>query len=234
MQLIRNALQGEHRSLNLWIEDLELADRWDLDFLRYLQSECRRLELSLHLVITVKGGMRPEAVSHFIKHLEPDLHLRLRPWSEDEVVKFLHHNYGIKLNSSNREFAEEFYRQVGGLPFSVTQTMAYLQEKGILVKKKNSGRGVRGWRKIIWPGSLEEVMERRLKRLSRHVTAWKVLTTLSQMRDTDDHKALEEMVNLSSEELLRQLSLLYCNGFLDREYKFRQPVMRDVLLQILG
>ena len=231
MQLICNALQGEHRFLNLWVEDLELADRWDLDFLRYLQSECHRLELPLHLVIAVRSGRKPDTVRHFITHLDPDFHLRLRPWSEDEVTQFLYHNYGIKLNSSNREFAEEFYRQVGGLPFRITQTMAYLQEKRILVEKKNHGWGIRNWRNFHWPESLEEVLKVRLKRLPRHATTWKVLTTLSQMHDPDDHEALEEMVGLSSEELSRQLSLLYCNGFLDREYRIRQRALRDMLLQ---
>jgi hypothetical protein len=108
--------------------------------------------------------------------------------------------------------------------------MAYLQEKRILVEKKNHGWGVRNWRRFQWPSNLEEVLTKRLDRVMKHATAWKVLTAVSLLPDMYDVKILEEALDLSPYELQKQLTLLYYNGFLDREYRFRQTLVRELFV----
>lgn len=234
IKLLVNTLDHQTGSINLWIEDLSSADRQDLIFLEFLKSECIKTDLPLHLVITTTKNRKPKAVSDCIRLLSPDFNLILKSWNEDDLVLFLHHNYGITMNQSNRDFAAGFCRNVGGLPFRVTQTMAFLQERKVLVEKKNHGWGVRSWRQLQWPTRLEEVLTKRLERVAEHPVTWRVLTAVSQLPDMNDSREIEQALGLSPEELQKQQYLLYCKGFLDREYRFRQPVIRDIVLQMLS
>ena len=233
-QLISNTIDRQDGALRVWVEDLHFSDNHALTFLNYLRTNCQQRDLQLNIVFTITNNGISASVREFTKCLTPDFKLRLMPWDEEEVASLMKHDYGITLNQSNREFAAEFYQRVGGLPFQVTQTLAYLQEKRVLVEKKGYGWGVRDWRQFMWPSSLEQVLESRLERISKHVTAWQVLTAISLSPDPDNMKAVEKALGLSPEVLGKQLSLLYYNGFLDRECRFRQPVIRDVVLQMLS
>ena len=84
------------------------------------------------------------------------------------------------------------------------------------------------------PASLEEVLAKRVERLAEHRVTWQVLTAVSQLPDMNDRKEIEQALGLSPEELQKQLYLLYCNGFLDREYRFRQPVIKKITRGMLG
>jgi hypothetical protein len=229
IRLLVNTLDYQNGSINMWIEDIHSADSHDLNFLEFLKSKCNKSELPLHLIVTTTKSRKPKAVSECIRLLSPDFNLILKSWNEDEVISFLHHNYGITMNQSNREFVVEFYKKVGGLPFWITQIIAYLQESKVLVEKKSYGWGVRKWGEFQWPASLEEVLAKRVERLAEHRVTWQVLTAVSLLQDMADRKDIKQALGLSPEELQKQLFLLYCNGFLDREYQFRQPIVRKAM-----
>jgi len=233
-QLILNTIEKQGGALRIWVEDLNLADSYTLSFLNFLRANCQQKDLPLNIVFTTTDTGSSTSGQELIKNVKPDFELRLAPWSEEEVVTFMQHDYGITMNRSNREFAKELYRRVGGLPFQVTQTLAFLQEKETLVEKKQGGWGVRRWRQLRWPATFEELLKQRLERVSKHVTMWQVLTAISMSPDPENLEAIELMLGLSPDDLRKQLALLYYNGFLDREFRFKQPLIRDVVVQILS
>lgn len=233
-QLITSTLDKQGGALRVWVEDLHLADNVALSFLEYLRTNSRKIGFPLNLVFTTLNNGINASGRDFIRSVKPDFKLRLTPWDAEDVTTLMQHDYGVTMNKSNHEFAAKFYQQVGGVPFQVTQTLAYLQEDRILVEKKTPGWGVRNWRKFQWPSSLEEVLEKRLAGIAKHTDSWQVLTALSLTPDPDNTKAIELTLGLSSNDLSKQFSLLYYNGFLDRDYRLRQPVIRDTVLKMLS
>jgi len=233
-QLIINTVEKQGGALRIWVEDLNLADIYALSFLNYLRMNCRQKALPLNIVFTTTASGISAPGRDLIRSAKPDFKLRLAPWNDEEVVSFMQHDYGITMNRSNREFAKELLRRTGGLPFQVTQTLAYLQEQRVLVEKKKCGWSVRKWHQFQWPTTFKDVLKKRLERISKHVCAWQVLTAISLSPDPENMKAVELMLGLSPDDLREQFSLLYYNGFLDREYRFRQPLIRDVAVQMLS
>jgi len=231
--LFTNTVDPQQETIHLWVEDLHSSDHQDLEFLEFLQARCQQSGLSLKLVVSVARKGMSTIVREFLEKNKPEFNLQLKPWTEDDIVDLMQYDYGISMLKSNREFVAEFYKQVGGLPFQVTQTIALLQEAKVLVPKKGYGWGVRNWNQFQWPASLEELLTKRLKRVSEHTIAWQVLKAVSVLTGMNDIKVLEQSLDLTYEDIEKQLSLLYYNGFLDREYRFRQPVMREVFRGML-
>jgi len=234
-QLLLNAARLRRSSLYLWVEDLESATRQDLDLLGFLLTKCRKQHVSLRLILTVnRRGLKAQTLD-FLEKLNPEINMRLNAWRETDIAMLLERDYGIRNSERNQVFISEFYRQVGGLQFRVVQTLALMYEQGYLVEKKNYGYGLRQWRRFKWPASLEEVLVRRLERLSRHPNTWRVLAALSLEPSPDCQDMDERSLGLVHGELRNQLyqlhryGFLVRNGFQGREYQLRHPAIGEVV-----
>ncbi len=153
------ALASE-KTLVLWLDDLQWMDEVAFDYLRHLLTRGREAR------VLVVGTYRPEEISpdHPLAELKPTLfrenlltEISLPPLTEQNVSRMVADLTGLDLDLW--PLGRRVYREIGGIPFFITEQIKLLQEEGWL----NTSQ----WDKIPLSRRLQELIRRRYQRLDK-------------------------------------------------------------------
>ncbi len=197
-------LAAQQRPLTLHLEELQWIDDASWDALEYLipQLENDRVMICL----SFRSGSTPDdefdrwtKLASRARHTE----LRLSPLTRDDVKRWL--EGALREESVGRDLLAYVYRYSEGNPLIVTHLLRDMEESGQLTYAHGEWR----WTLAAAPApgpSLEQLIERRLRRLPR--TARAVLDAAAVLGRECDEAILASMLRKSPEEIAPSLALL--------------------------
>ncbi|HFQ92423.1 MAG TPA: tetratricopeptide repeat protein, partial [Anaerolineae bacterium] len=229
---------GEIAPQLIILEDLHWADRRTLDALAYLG---RRLTGSRTLLLGSFRGedaQENEDVWRGLQTIEAAglrLHLRLPPLAADSVAELV--RQGLNLPQIAPRFSQRLYRQCGGNPFHVLETLRALRDNGLLYRDEQGGwhtpydQATDDYAELPIPAASEQVIRQRLERLSP--AARLTAQTAALIGREVDFLLLETAVPLETRDTLAALGALAQRQFLQETavgYQFSHDQIRHTLL----
>jgi tetratricopeptide (TPR) repeat protein len=221
------ALASE-KTLVLWLDDLQWVDEVTFDYLRHLLTRGREAR------VLVVGTYRPEEISpdHPLAELKPTLfredlltEISLPPLTEQDVSQMVADLTG--LDSDLWPLGRRVYREIGGIPFFITEQIKLLQEEGWL----NTSQ----WDKIPLSRRLQELIRRRYQRLDESASQFMRIAMIVGARFDFDVVSLAG--KLDEEAALDALDRLLDAGLVRKrgtsEYNFWHDQARVVLYEDL-
>jgi DNA-binding CsgD family transcriptional regulator len=215
--------------LLVFLDDLHWVDKASASLLAYVGGRCREQRV-LILGAYRDGDVPPghpllEALAE-LRHERVLSSVALRGLSLDEVAALT-----VALTQADvaTEFVDALYQQTEGNPLFVQELIAHLVESGFLGSPDALAPGVRPSDLII-PEGVQEVIERRLSRLSRECQ--RVLGGAAVIGRQFDLGLLEIACNVRGDELLTLIDEAVQAAVLKEvnatQYTFAHPLMRGV------
>lgn len=218
------------------VEDLHWADQHTLDALTYL---ARRLAGSRVLLLgsfRQEDAQENEAVWRGLQAIEAaGLRLRLPPLAADSVAELV--RQGLSLPQIAPRFSQRIYRQCGGNPFHVLETLRALRDNGLLYRDEQGvwhtpyDDATSDYAELPIPAASEQVIRQRLDRLT--AAARLTAQTAALIGRQVDFLLLETAVPLETRETLAALGVLAQRQFLQETavgYQFSHDQIRHTLL----
>lgn len=200
------ALAGE-RTLVLWLDDLQWVDEVTFDYLRYLLTRRREARA------LVLGTCRPEDIGadHPLTELKSVLirenllkEIPLSSLAERDVSQMVADLTGLDINLW--PLGRRIYREIGGIPFFISEQIKLLQEEGRL----NASQ----WETMPLSPRLQELIRRRYRRLDEVTSQFMTIAAIVGARfsldivrlagELDEETALDTLDRLLAADLVRK------------------------------
>jgi DNA-binding CsgD family transcriptional regulator/tetratricopeptide (TPR) repeat protein len=233
-------LRGD-RPLLLVLEDLESADPSSLGLLHFLARRIGEMPVVLILTVGFRGApgepgdaLQSLAESSGAEILEPG------PLSAGEVVQAVSDAFGVD-PAVVRPFATSLHHWTGGSPLFLRATLDYLVSSGRIHREGEAWTGwtVHALSGMEAPASVRQLVLARLEPLSPGARDLADLVAVAG--DRVGFRLLRKVCGLDEEDLFGVLQELRNAGLLaeaeeggEVTYRFRHPVLRDVIYGEIG
>ena len=229
---------GEIAPQLIILEDLHWADQNTLDALTYLARRLADSRILLLGSFRQEEAQENEGVWRGLQAIEAAglrLRLRLTPLAADSVAELV--RQGLDMPDIAPRFSQRIYRQCGGNPFHVLETLRALHDNGLLYRDEQGGwhtpydDATNDYAELPIPAVSEQVIRQRLDRLSPE--AQLTAQTAALIGREVDFLLLETAVPLETRQTLAALGVLVQRQFLQETavgYQFSHDQIRHTLL----
>ena len=225
---------SEKTPLIVFIDDLQWADKTTLNFLYYLSRNMRR---SRALII---GTYRPEEILPSGGELHP-LEVTINNLAGEGLLEVIGLQRLSKedtfilisriLGDFTQELGEKVYRESGGNPLFVIETIKLLLTERMIYREGNRWHLKKGAEKIIVPKKAYELIKRRLERLTDGER--EIMDVASVIGEEFDISLLSLTTMMDELKILKMLNNIYRKHKLiyidDGKYRFEHSIIREVL-----
>ncbi len=225
---------SERYPLIVFIDDLQWADKTSLNFFYYLARNVKNSR------IFIIGTYRPEEIIPIGGKLHP-LEVTLNNLAGDGLLYILglprlnKEDTGILisriLGDYDTEVGEKIYRESGGNPLFVIETIKLLLTEKLIQKEGKKWKLMAMAEKIIIPKKAYELIKRRLERLTDEER--EILDVASVIGEEFDTALLSLTTMMDELKILKMLNTIYRKHKLiyekDGKYRFEHSIIREVL-----
>jgi predicted ATPase len=224
----------------LFLDDLHWADHLSLALIHYVTRRCRNSHLlilgtyrSEELVRTEEGKLHPLEETIFAMSRE-DLLTKME-LSCLNRVDFPELLKSIFQSQFDEEFVEKLYRETGGNPLFVLETLKLLAEEGFLSKRNGQWLLKASAEKVGEPSKVHEVIIRRISRLEREER--KLLDIAAVCGNSFSPDILRRALGLDAAEVFEKLVAIEERHRLiratDSAFEFSHHKIREVIYETL-
>jgi len=229
-----------HEPAILFLDDLHWADHLSLALIHYVARRCRNSQLliigtyrSEELVRTKEGKLHPLEETMFSMSREDLLtKMELNRLNRDDFPELLR---SIFQSQFDEEFIEKLYRETGGNPFFVLETLKLLAEEGFLLERGGQWVLKAPVEKVGVPSKVHEVIIRRISRLEREER--KLLEIAAVCGNSFSPDILRRTLNLDAAEIFEKLVAIEQRHRLiraiDSAFEFAHHKIREVIYENL-
>ena len=225
---------SEKSPLIVFIDDLQWADKTSLNFLYYLSRNIREDR------ILVIGTYRPEDIIPTGGKLHP-LEVTLNNLAGDGLLRVIGLTRLKKedtfilisriLGDFSVELGERVYRESGGNPLFVIETIKLLLSEKLIHKEGKKWVLSEGAEKVLIPQKAYELIKRRLERLSDEER--EILDVASVIGEEFDVTLLSLVTMMDELKILKMLNNIYRKHKLiyvsEGKYRFEHSIIREVI-----
>gem|GEM_PF-117804 len=236
---------SHHQPLVVFIDNLHLADRMTVEFVRYLARNVKRNRILL--CATYRKGELPLAdesergtrVAQLISWLAERTDVReitLERMRKDEIKVLISTLLGAA--DPPAELAGFLFERTGGNPLFCVEMLRSMVEEGLLVRRNHQWQFSRPGVPAV-PRTVRTIIGRRLERLDR--TRKEIVEAIAIARKDIEVETLREMVGRDEEELLDCLHELVRVGIVEERrpdasitYQFAHALLKQTVYESIS
>ncbi|UCB60054.1 MAG: tetratricopeptide repeat protein [Candidatus Bathyarchaeota archaeon] len=229
-----------HEPTILFLDDLQWADHLSLALIHYVARRCRNSRLLIigtyrpeELIPTKEGKLHLLEEAMFSMSREDLLtKMELSRLNRDDFPELLR---SIFQSQFDEEFAEKLYRETGGNPLFVLETLKLLAEEGLLSERRGQWMLEAPAEKVGIPSKVHEVIIRRISRLEREER--KLLDIAAVCGNSFSPDTLRRTLGLDIAEVFEKLVAIEQRHRLiraaDSAFEFTHHKIREVIYESL-
>jgi tetratricopeptide (TPR) repeat protein len=225
--------ESAKKPLLICLEDLHWADSATIQLLIYLARNAQRLRLLM------AGTYRPEDLTPGadgeVHPLLSGIRLMTREGTITELPltrigqEDLSQAIGGMLGATDQEVVESIHKKSGGNPLFAVETLRMLISEGCL-RSREGVWSFDGGIKVTIPKTIQEVILRRMERLSKHQL--KIIECASVIGESFDPSLIAESLGIDELDILDELDSLSKNNQLvawnENGFNFTHAMVKDV------